>query len=642
MKQPENTTETKEITFKTAETLRTNETKFKAIFEHSLDGILIADPENRKFILANPAMQAITGYTPAELTKLRVDDIHPKKDLASVLDKFNQQARKEIHLAKDVPILRKNQNIIYCDINTGIMELNGRNYLIGIFRDIMEQRQTEAALRESETRYRSLFENMYSGVAVYEAVDDGKDFIFKDFNATGEKIEQAERNAIIGKKVTEAFPGVKKFGLLEILQKVWQTGKTEYLPPSFYQDNRGSGWRENWVYKLPNGEVVAIYNDVTEQKQMNDKLESIVLERTAKLQESEQRYRMLASISPVGIFHLDAEGNCLYANQKFTEITGLTTTQAHANGGWENAIHPDDLEKVGQRWHASIQNNQPFTMEYRFRKPDGKVTWVLSYTAPIINNQQQTIGYVGTFTNITERRETETKLHLQKQQLARHERASAISEVATSLAHQLNQPLTVISSYAQILQNCQFCPQSCNVAQKVVTSAKKASDIIRNLRAFFGNGMVEKSLVNINKLITATTELLTHSHMDVKPITFDLYQPDPILLLDKIQIEQVINNIVENAIEALTKANRSTAKISTDVKNQILTVIVEDNGVGFASHVADKLFEPFFSTKPRGTGIGLAICRSIIEAHGGKLYANSQLGQGAKFWFTLPIINQEE
>jgi len=530
MKQPRNTTETKEITFKTEETLRISETKFKTVFEHSLDGILVADAKNRNFILANPAMQTITGYTPEELTKLKVDDMHPKKDLASMLTQFNQQARGKTCLAKNIPVLCKDRSLIYCDINIGIMKLNGRNYVIGLFRDI------------------------------------------------------------------------------------------------------------------------------TEQKQLNEKLESTVLERTAKLQESEQRYRMLAAISPVGIFHLDAAGTCLYANQKFSEVTGLTATQAYVNGGWEKdihsgyasggwekAIHPDDLEKVREKWFASARNNQPFTMEYRFRKPDGKITWVLSHTAPIINDQQQIIGYVGTFTNITERCEAETKLRLQKLQLARHERASAMSEVATSLAHQLNQPLTVISSYAQMLQTCNACPNT-HIAQKMVASAKKASDIVRNLMAFFSNGTVEKSLVNIHQLITTTVELITHSHIDAKPITFNFCKPDPILLLDKVQHEQVITNMVENSIDALTNVDHVTAKIkiSTKVKDKILTVTVEDNGVGFAPHVADKLFEPFFSTKSHGTGVGLTICHSIIEAHGGKLYANSQLGQGAKFWFTLPITNQGE
>ena len=136
-----------------------------------------------------------------------------------------------------------------------------------------ERRQAEEALRDSETRFRELFNRMSSGVAVYEAVDDGGDFIFRDLNPAAEKIENVSRKDIIGRRVSEAFPGVKAFGVFEVFQRVWQTGEPEYFPQNIYKDEIDPGsWRESWVFKLPTGEIVTIYDDITERKHAEEAL----------------------------------------------------------------------------------------------------------------------------------------------------------------------------------------------------------------------------------------------------------------------------------------------------------------------------------------------------------------------------------
>lgn|GEM_PF-7103635 len=141
--------------------------------------------------------------------------------------------------------------------------------------DITERKKAEIALQESEVRFRELFNHMSSGVAVYEVIDNGEDFIFKDFNPAAEKIEKISGKDILGKRLSETFPGVKAFGIFEVFRRVWQTGKSEHFPDKIYMDKQGLGsWRESWVFKLPTGEIVVVYNDITERKQAEEQINS--------------------------------------------------------------------------------------------------------------------------------------------------------------------------------------------------------------------------------------------------------------------------------------------------------------------------------------------------------------------------------
>ncbi len=239
---------------------------FGLLFKESGEGILVADIDTREFQYANPAFCRMLGYTMEEIVRMKVEDIHPEESLEYVISAFEAQARNEIRFAESIPCLRKDGSIFYADVNAVATQVGGRLCNIGFFVDITDRRQVEKALEESEEKFRLIIEGMPDGVVVYDAVDGGNDFVIKQFNRGAEIIESIKRGDIIGKRLTEEFPGVEEFGLLEVLRRVWKTGRSEHVPVTFYRDSRISGWRDNFVYQLSSGEIVVIYEDTTERE----------------------------------------------------------------------------------------------------------------------------------------------------------------------------------------------------------------------------------------------------------------------------------------------------------------------------------------------------------------------------------------
>lgn len=252
------------------DTLRKNkEEQFKIMIHASLSGFWIMDVRGR-FLEVNDAYCQMLGYSREELLNMGITDVetavapkdtvrHIGKLLETGSDRFETRHR------------RKDGHILEIEVSANYSSLyGGRIYCF--LRDITERKHSEEILRENETRLKDMFENLSSCVAVYQASPDGQDFIITAFNRAAERTENVHREDILGKNVVEVFPGITEFGLLEVFRRVRQTGVAEHFPVSFYQDEKIAGWRENYVYKLPNGEVVAIYDDVTKEKQAEERL----------------------------------------------------------------------------------------------------------------------------------------------------------------------------------------------------------------------------------------------------------------------------------------------------------------------------------------------------------------------------------
>jgi len=272
--------------------LRLSEDKFRYLFDHTIVGKSITYPGGE--IHVNEAFATMLQYTREELAERPWADITHPDDIAwtqRVVDGVLAGERDAARFEKRY--LRRDGETVWTDVSTVLRrDDDGRPlYFMTTVVDITEKKLAEERVATSGRRYRDLVDHMSSGVVVYEAVDDGADFVIREFNDAAERIERLSREDLLGRRVTEAFPGVEDFGLLDVFRRVWRTGVPEDHPVSLYLDGRTQSWRENYVYRLPGGEVVAVYDDVTERVRaqedlaaLNADLEQRVRERTAALE----------------------------------------------------------------------------------------------------------------------------------------------------------------------------------------------------------------------------------------------------------------------------------------------------------------------------------------------------------------------
>ena len=311
----------------------------------------------------------------------------------------------------------------------------------------------------------------------------------------------------------------------------------------------------------------------------------------------------------------------------------------------DQRLHPNDRERVHSTRENAVGEKVDLEHEYRILLPDGTVRHVQATCHPVLNGDGDVVEVLGTVRDVTERRRAEHALREAQAALAHVTRVTTLGEVTASIAHEINQPIaaaiTDASTCVRWLSRTEpDLDEARQAAQRTVTDATRAADIITRIRRLFKHSGLDAEPVNVNDVVEELLTLLRREALQSGVSITTALAPDlPLVMGDRVQLQQVLLNLLMNSLEA-TKGvgdRREITVTSRRADGDQVHVAVTDTGVGLPPTGADELFKAFFTTKAGGTGMGLAISRSIIEAHGGRLWAASNADRGATFTFTLPI-----
>ncbi|MEK7994803.1 MAG: PAS domain S-box protein [Planctomycetota bacterium] len=261
-------------------------------------------------------------------------------------------------------------------------------------------RQMKEELKEYQAKFQVLFDHVCSGVAIYEARNDGEDFVFADFNPAAEQIEHISKEELIGRKVTDVFPGVKQFGLLDVLRRVYKTGTPEHHPVSVYKDQRIAGWRENYVYRLPSGHVVAVYDDISARKRT---------ELVARM--TDQCFRAIADYTYDWEVWVGPTGRVLWTNPAAQRVTGYSVKEIMALSDYPGPlVYEDDRARMEKAFQSARQGSTGNDVEFRLARKDGSIVWVEMSWQPIYNDDGESLGHRESIRDISARKQAEQAL----------------------------------------------------------------------------------------------------------------------------------------------------------------------------------------------------------------------------------------
>jgi PAS domain S-box-containing protein len=367
------------------------------------------------------------------------------------------------------------------------------------------------------------------------------------------------------------------------------------------------------------------------------------------VEEARARYRAIFDQTQVGITRSTLHRRFFEVNAPAAAIAGLSREEMLTLGP-QDITHPDDWPAT----HAAAEDmlagrRLAFEQQERIILPDGRIRWVHLHLNLLRDAAGLPLEYVSIVQDITVEVEARERLHMAQDQLVRVSRLSAMGAMASTLAHELNQPLAAISNFNAAARNLiKTDPRlgSDRLADLMDRSAKqalRAGDIIRRMRQFTVSGELDLRIESLDDIITAASESLRArtAHSSVR-IGFSRRNGPLTIMSDRIQLEQVIGNLLLNAAEATEGQPERRIDISTTREGDIITVAVQDNGPGISQEVAETLFEPFRTTKERGTGLGLPICRTIAEAHGGDIWVEHSAAGGALLKLTLHSADMPE
>ncbi len=365
--------------------------------------------------------------------------------------------------------------------------------------------------------------------------------------------------------------------------------------------------------------------------------------RVRELQREEQKFREAVETMPALAFVAEPNGNRTFFNRGWLEYTAVKSEET-LRSGWEKVIHPDDLIRVLDRWRMSETTGQPLEYEARLRRgSDGDYRWFQTRARPLRDKRGKIVKWCAVATDIEDRKHAE---QLQSD-LAHVNRISTLGELAASISHELRQPiaatmLTAATGLKWLKRDEPNVEMASDALGRILDSGRRATEIIERLRSLYKNAPPKREPLAVNEIISEMVVLVrTEAIRYAVSMRADLADHLPNVIADRVQIQQVLMNLMLNGMEAMSETGGVLTVKSKLREDGQIQISVEDTGPGLPQNKDDRIFDAFFTTKPQGSGMGLAICKSIVESHGGRIWANGNDGRGATFHFALPLAPSE-
>lgn len=615
---------------------RDSEEMYRYTLELSQQIAWTADPKG-DMITVSPRFGEITGIEmTGNLTERWMSAVHPD-DMPTLDERWGRALRTHCPYSADYRLRLADGS--YRRYNTTAMPRLAEDGSVirwyGYTLDVEAQRTAEERLRESEDLYRYTVELSQQIVFTCDADGAFQTVSQRFFTVTGLRGRSTPHDALHPddrERVLAAWQRCFSSGTPLAIEFRMRTVDGDYC----HYRARAAPRRDS------RGRIVRWYGtmeNIHEQKQAD-------LARIA----AEERYRLAAQATDDVIWDIDIPAKVISWSDSAVAIFGCPQDGVTPATWWEQNIHPEDRDRtVAGIAAAKAGTATRWTAEYRFKKADGSYADIFDRGFIIRDAEGKPLRAVGAMADMTERRRAEDELRRMQAELIHVSRLSAMGAMASTLAHEINQPLTAVTSYLRGTRRllADDNPPMDHVREAIQSAeagALRAGQIVRRLRELVARGNVSVTREELPRLVEDACVLgLVDAHLLGVSHHIDLDPDARWVEADRIQIEQVLINLIRNAIQAMKDQPVREIRISTRaLPDGFVEISVEDTGTGLSDEVMELLFSPFRSTKVEGMGIGLSICRTIVEAHRGKIWAENREGGGAAFRFTLPAPGQRQ
>jgi len=627
----------------TARHAQTTEKFLNSIIDNIPAMIFIKDARELRFVRINAVGEKLLGLTSAQLIGRNDHDFFPgaQADFFTAKDREVLKSGSVLTIpAEEIDTQLHGKRILQTRKVPILDEAGQPAFLLGISDDITEIKQAETALQETETRLKTLFDAAAEFIFLVDP-----DGVIRMVNRRAVEQSGYLPAEFTGKYLKEFFtepsrracecnfPRLREQGYLRVDNDfVCRDGRIIQMDCSAtaVPDNTG-----NFATFL------IIQRDVTEERAV-----------VGALADSERRFRAIFNSTFQFIGLLDSAGNVLELNRTAMEFGGFTSDEVIGRPLWETPCWSSVPQEQQRLRDAIAQAAQGQLMRYEVSLPDQHQNMVIIDFSlkPVLDERGQTVLIIPEGRDITESKRAQEELQQRQQELAHITRLSTLGEMATGIAHELNQPLAAISSYCEsalalLKMQPQIPPTLSEIVRRTTEQSHRAAAIIRQLRDFTDKRKTSMEDIDIDALVRKSIRLLDWELRSTRTaIQLQLDSDGIRVLANKVQIEQVIVNLVRNGLEAIRGADLTEGQIairSRLLPNEQVEICIMDNGAGVPADMQERLFDSFHSNKPGGAGLGLSVSRSIIESHGGKLWFDRKRRDGAEFCFTLPTQGVE-